>query len=194
MPASRLPLPTNRLALALREDPTGVKSTGAFDEPCIETPDFVWDAEMRATLRAALTDADVSLIARLIANGAGGRLETLWLACEEVGATALGDLAEAIADGALPSLRHLYVSRSAYGHLKEAVKGRAMLSLSYLKQGTQPAAGSRPRSPPRSGEGARPARSGEERAGEAVRERGEAIEGELCGGGDPPSGRPAGAE
>ena len=85
--------------------------------------------------KAALDDTDISLFARLVANGALRQLETLWLACDEVGEAAMCDLAEALSRyGALPNLRALYVSQRGYVHVKDACR-RRRIQLSYPKDG-----------------------------------------------------------
>ena len=72
------------------------------------------------------------------------RLQTPWLACDEVGVSALTKLADAIYNGSMPSLRAVYVSQTGYLHLKAACK-RRKLPLRYLKDDTA----HRPRSPGR---------------------------------------------
>jgi len=113
-----------RLAILDRNDTTSLE-LGSWFERC----------GVRQGGRPALDTTDVVIAARLFANGALRHLQSLWLACEDVGADGLGELASALAQGALPRLKALYVSRSGYVHLKAACRQRGIL-LSYLKEGS----------------------------------------------------------
>ena len=85
--------------------------------------------------RPALDDTDISIFAKLIANGALPRVQTLWLACDEVGEKAMRELSEALSPRrAMPSLKALYVSKHGYVHVKSACRARKV-QLSYPKDG-----------------------------------------------------------
>ena len=58
----------------------------------------------------------------------------MWLACDQVGAEAMGELSDALGMGALRSLQSLFVSHEGYAHLKAACRQRGV-TLGYLKEG-----------------------------------------------------------